>query len=201
MPAIEQPTTTVTSYAGRSISWDDVKSASGAVIFPGGVMIADAVLEERADDDSVITDNPVEVGSVINDHAYDLPQELELTYVWDAVKQANGQPGFLEEQYRNVRKLKAAKPLLTCVTGKAQYSNLLLKGISNVTDRDTENVLMLRLTFRQVLLAITSTVQVPASQQTMPDKTMSTVNGGTVSLQPGTNFNADAGKAAWSRSK
>jgi hypothetical protein len=183
-------TASVTVYASRSISWDTVTLPSGAT-FPGGVLIADTVMEERADDDSVITENPVEIGSVVNDHAFDTPQELELIYVWDAVKQAGGQPGFLETTYQKVRDLKRAKIIVNCVTGKAQYQNLLIKGISNVTDRETENILVLRLTLKQLLLTLTQTVIIStAAQQSMPQKTMPTVNGGSVSLQPGQNYNS-----------
>jgi hypothetical protein len=179
----------VTVYASRSISWDTTTLPSGAT-FPGGVLFADAVLEERHDDESVMTENPVEYGSVMTDHAFDLPQELELTYVWDSVKQSGGQPGFLETQYRKVLDLKQAKVLLNVVTGKRQYQNMLLKGVSEITDKDTENVLMLRLVLKQAILALTQTVSISSSaQQSLPQKTMPILNGGSVSLQPGTNYN------------
>jgi hypothetical protein len=190
MAAIEQPTSSVTSYASRSISWDTTTLPSGAT-FQGGVLFPDTVMEERHDDDSVITDNPVEIGAVVNDHAYDLPQDLEVTAVWDPVTQANGQPGFLETMYQQLLNLKQAKILLNVVTGKRSYQNLLLKNISETTDKDTENVLMVRLTFKQMLLTYTQTVSIaPAAQQLLPQKTMPTLNNGNVSLQPGTNYNA-----------
>jgi hypothetical protein len=179
----------VTVYASRSISWDTTILPSGAT-FPGGVLFPDTVLEERHDDDSVMTENPVEIGSVMTDHKFDLPQELELTYVWDPVKQSGGQPGFLESQYRKVLDLKEAAISLNVVTGKRSYQNMQLKGVSEITDKDTENVLMLRLLFRQAILALTQTVSIsPAAQQSLPQKTMPTLNGGAVSLQPATNYN------------
>ena len=184
------PANSVTVFAARSISWDTTTLPSG-VTFQGGVMFPDTVMEERHDDDSVITENPVESGSVVNDHAYDLPQDLEIVAVWDPVKQANGQPGFLETQYQQVLNLKQAKILLNVVTGKRSYQNLLLKGVSEITDKDSENVLMLRLTFKQLLLTFTQTVTITsAAQQTLPQKTMPTINNGNASLLPGTNFNA-----------
>ena len=183
------PANSVTSYAARSISWDTATLPSGDT-FQGGVLFPDTVMEERHDDDSVITDNPVEIGSVVNDHAYDLPQDLEVVAVWDPAKQAKGQPGFLETLYQQVLSLKQAKILLNVVTGKRSYQNLLLKGISEITDKDSENVLMLRLTFKQLLLTFTQTVTIsPASQQTLPQKTMPTINNGNLSLLPGTNYN------------
>ena len=87
--------------------------------------------------------------------------------------------------------LKQAKILLNVVTGKRSYQNLLLKGVSEITDKDSENVLMLRLTFKQLLLTFTQTVTISsAAQQTLPQKTMPTINNGNASLLPGTNFNA-----------
>ena len=184
------PANSVTAYAARSISWDTTTLPSGTT-FQGGVLFADTVMEERHDDDSVITENPVEIGSVTNDHAYDLPQDLEVVAVWDPARQANGQPGFLESIYQQLLNLKQAKIMLNVVTGKRSYQNLLLKNISETTDRDTENILMVRLTFKQLILTFTQTVTITsAAQQTQPQKTMPTINNGTVSLQPGNNFNA-----------
>ena len=83
LTADPRATTGTTVYASRSISWDTVKLPSGAT-FQGGVLFPDTVLEERHDDESVITENPVENGSVTSDHAYDLPQELEISCVWSS---------------------------------------------------------------------------------------------------------------------
>ena len=183
--------TSVTVYASRSISWDTVTLPSGAT-FQGGVLFPDTVLEERHDDDSIISENPVEIGSVVNDNAFDTPQELELLYAWSlSSQQANGQPDYLETTYQRVLDLKQAKILLNVVTGKREYQNLLIKGISEITDRDNENSMTLRLTLRQMLLTYTQTVTITsAAQQSMPQKTAPTLNGGTVSLQPGNNYNA-----------
>jgi Dit-like tail protein len=182
--------TAVTVYASRSISWDTTTLPSGAT-FQGGVLFPDTVMEERCDDDSVITENPVEVGTVNNDHAYDLAQDLEVVAVWDPVKQANGQPGFLDTTYEQLRNLKQAKIFLNVVTGKRAYQNLLLKNISVINDADTENILMARLTFKQLILALTQTVTISsAAQQANPQQTAPTINNGNLSLQPGTNYNS-----------
>jgi hypothetical protein len=174
----------------RNISWVTTTLANGTTI-QGGTIIADAVIEERSDDESVITENPVEVGSVSNDHAYDLPQELELTYAWaGGSSQAQGQASFLNTTYSKLLTLKQAKVLLSVVTGKRQYQNMLIKGLSQTTDKDTENILLIRINLRQLNLTVTQTVTIPsAGQQSMPQKTAPTINSGTVSLQPGSNYN------------
>jgi hypothetical protein len=175
----------------RNISWPTTTLPNGTTI-QGGIITADAVLEERSDDESIITENPVETGSVTNDHAFDLPQDLELTYVWSAASpQNNGQYSFLNTMYQQFLTLKQAKILLAVVTGKRPYQNMLIKGISQTTNKDSENILMLRITLKQLLLAVTSSVTISsASQQSIPAKTMPTINGGAVSLGPATNFNS-----------
>ncbi|MFP5276987.1 MAG: phage baseplate protein [Acidobacteriota bacterium] len=182
--------TSATVYARRSISWDTVKLASGAT-FAAGVIFPDAVLEERLDDDSVISENPVEIGTVNNDNQFDTPQEVEILCTWSpASQQANGQAGFLDSIYQKVLALKQAKINLFVVTGKRQYQNMRIKGISNITDKDSENVLTLRITFRQMLFALTETVSIPpAAQQAQPQKTAPVSNSGSVPLLPGSNYN------------
>jgi hypothetical protein len=178
----------------RMISWSTTTLPNGTVI-QAGMIVPDASVEERHDDDSVITENPVENGSVVNDHAYDTPQELELTYAWAAGSpQANGNFSFLNQMYAMLLTLKQAKVLLNIVTGKRQYQNVLIKSLSETTDKDTENVLLIRIGIRQLLLAVTQTVLVPlASQQSIAmqkkGSTLPTIHMGTVNPVPGTNFN------------
>ena len=164
---------------------------------PSGMIIADSVIEERYDDESIITENPVETGSVSNDHAYDLPQELELTYVWAAASpQAAGQPSFLNDIYTLILALKVGKVLLTVSTGRRLYQNMLLKSISTISDKDTENILQLRLSLRQLILVSTQVItsgqatQAPNSAQLIGAKTMSTSNLGTNTLANGPQFNS-----------
>lgn len=194
-PIVDDNAASVVVYASRSIAWSQTTlpaNADGSAnVFPGGLIVADAVLEERHDDDSIITENPVESGSVTNDHAYDLPRELELTYAWAASSpKANGDPSFLNNMYAQFLSLKQAKILCNIVTGKdATYQNMLIKSLSIMTDKDTENILMVRVAFRQLLLTFTQTISIaPASQQSMANKTSPTVNGGAASLQPAPNY-------------
>jgi hypothetical protein len=181
----------------RSISWSTTTVPGGGTV-QGGVITADAVIEERSDDDSVITENPVENGSVTNDHAFDLPQSLELTYAWSGgSRQAKGQSSFLNTTYAQFLTLKQAKILLFVVTGKRQYQNMLIKSLSVTTDEKTENVLLIRISLKQLLLTVTQTVTISsADQQSLPQKTQPTINGGQITLQPGSNFNSGTPKGS-----
>jgi hypothetical protein len=189
----------------RGILWAATTLQNGMVIAAGN-LIPDTVIEERHQDELVITESPVETGSYTNDHAFDLPQELEVTYAWSV---SSGKPGtdgtnaratslngvayssFLQDTYQMLLNLKQAKILIQVSTGKRDYQSMLIKGLSVNTDRETENILLARITFRQLLLAVTQTVTVTsANQQTMPSKTMPTVNAGSQSLGSAPNFNA-----------
>lgn len=177
--------------ASRGISWSTTTIPGGATVQAGGIT-PDASVEERSDDESVITENPVENGSVSNDHAYDLPQQLELTYAWaPGSQQGKGQVSFINDMYQKLLMLKQAKILLTVSTGRRLYQSMLIKGLSVTTDKETENILMIRIMLQQLLLTKTQTVSIPtAAQMTQPEKTMPTINGGAVSLQPAPNFNS-----------
>jgi uncharacterized membrane protein len=184
------PISTAPFTAVRMISW--VATVPPAPAFQAGMIIADAVLEERHDDESIITENPVEIGSVTNDHAYDLPQDLDLIYVWSAGSpQANQQTSFLNQMYRQFLDLKQAKILLAITTGRRAYQNMLIKGLSVITDKDSENILQIRIAVRQLILVIVQTVNVSsAAQQTIPAKTQPTKHLGNVQPVTGTNFNS-----------
>jgi hypothetical protein len=206
------PANGTSSTTATSLGITNVPNANGITTFstgiaetsstvpgvpPSGMIIADSVLEERYDDESIITENPVETGSVSNDHAYDLPQELEVTYVWAAASpQAAGQPSFLNVIYALVLALKVGKVLLTVSTGRRLYQKMLLKSISTISDKDTENILQLRLSLRQLILVSTQVItsgqatQAPNSAQLIGAKTMSTSNLGTNTLANGPQFNS-----------
>jgi hypothetical protein len=205
LTAFAQPQTATAGFQPtiipvRFISWvlpPSPPNPQPSGVPPSGTITADSVIEERYDDESIITENPVETGSITSDHAYDLPQELDVTYAWSAASpQAGGQSSFLNQLYDQVLALKQGKVLLTVSTGRRLYQNLLIKSISTISDRDTENILQLRLSLRQLILTTTQTVttgqanQTQASQQLIPAKTMPTQNSGTVSLAPATNFNS-----------
>ncbi len=180
----------------RQISWDDspVFGANGNIVaatISAGVIAADAVIEERSEDTTIITENPVENGSVTNDHAYDLAQQLEMTYAWSPWGPGRSE-SFLNSIYSQFVTLKKGKVLLSVLTGRRSYTNMLITGLSVTTDRDTENVLVIRVSLRELMLVssvVPSTIA-GASNQTNPASTMPTMSTGSVSLQPAPNYNS-----------
>lgn len=152
-------------------------------------IIADAVPVEEHDDESVITENPVEVGSVVTDHMYKLPARLELLYAWSLGSQQNASqdPSFLKNLYQQILKFQVERFICTVNTGKRVYQNMLVKRIEERTDLENENSMTLRITFQEMLFATISIGSVPsASVQQFPNKTAPVVNQGTQSLTVGT---------------
>lgn len=178
----------------RGMSYPQGSVVNGAFVASGttGVIAADAVLTERHQDVSVITEHPVEQGSVISDHIYALPARLELLYTWSPASKFNTSqdPSFLNSLYSTLLTLKANGTLFRVVTGKRTYENMSIEAIAETTDKETENVLTLTLELKEILMAVTSQTTISAmSQQSIPTKTAPIIPQGNVSLINGPNYN------------
>lgn len=165
-----------------------------AIVGTGAPLIADAVIEEAHNDEMVMTDQPVQAGAAITDHAYKLPSELNLTYAWTLGSSQNSTQdlAFLKTIYQTFLGLQANRTLVTVYTGKRNYTSMLVRTLSETTDKQNENSMTLRVGLREVLIATVSTTQggAPMAQQSIPQKTSPTVDQGTQSLQTAPNFNA-----------
>jgi len=167
-------------------------SISSTVQTQTTTIIADAVIEEVADDQMVITEQPVEQGATISDHAYKLPSRLGLEYGWSGGSPQNtgNDPAFLKGLYEQLLGLQTTRTLCTVYTGKRIYTNMLIQGISIRTEKETENILLVRLSMQEILIASTQQVNVPtAAVQAVPDKTAPTIPQGGRTLQNAPNFN------------
>lgn len=176
----------------RLISWSTTTLPNGTN-FAGGMIIPDCTVLERGEDDSVITETPVETGSVSNDHKYDLPPELEQEFAFSPGSSGNTarSSDYLDQIYQKLLNLKSAAIFLTVVTGKRTYQNLLIKTVVQTTDAKTENILSVKVSYKALILAQTQTVSISSSAvQTNPGKTATTVNTGTVNLGNAPNFNS-----------
>jgi hypothetical protein len=173
-------------------------------------------IREQHHDEMTITDHPVEQGAVISDHAYRLPALPRFRFGWSATEAASAanlsaygvtlptfsglwagdnSASYLQGLYAQLLNLMATKTLLTIVTGKRAYNNLLILSIDELTDETTENALMLDITCKQIIMVSTATVTVPinTSAQGNPQANTPPVNSGNKQLQPGSEFNANSG--------
>ncbi len=159
-----------------------------------GSIKADVTFEERHEDSLTITDHPVEQGASITDHAYLNPVTVEIkvgfkpqTGVLSAVGSlfANGGVPYLNQVYQNVLALQKNRTLNVIMTGKRVYTNMLVERIVCVTDRDTENVLRMTISCRQLILVQTMAVTIaPNSSMANPAKNGSVPNLGQKTLAP-----------------
>jgi hypothetical protein len=169
-----------------------------------------SLMEDRQDA-MQITDHPVEQGVTISDHAYRMPSRLRMRMGWSPSSAASSGnvaiPGigialptfsgllglssgqgiaFVQGVYQQLLSIMAGRPLLTVVTGKRTYYNMLLESVTENTTAQTENSLLVECAFRQIILVSTSTVQTPvnSSAQGNPQQTTPTTNSGPTSTVP-----------------
>lgn len=161
------------------------------------------VVEEESTDKLILTDHPVEQGAAITDHAYKLPSTLTIKAGWSSAQQFGANwnlipqipnPSYLQDLYTSIRQAQQDRKLLTVQTGKRVYSSMLLEEITVTTDEKSENILMLRLTFREIITVSTqvSNDQVQVANPSQPQSTAPTSNVGSQSLQSGQNYNPSA---------
>lgn len=132
------------------------------------------VTEENATDTLEITEHPVQSGACIADHAYVKPAEVSIKFLYGV------QNGDLNEIYTELLELQSARELFTVTTGKRSYENMLLKSLTQTTDKNTENVLSIAADFKQIIVAeVETTTLPPIENQKYAETTQSTSSVGT----------------------
>ncbi|MEX5443424.1 phage baseplate protein [Acinetobacter schindleri] len=156
-------------------------------------LFADVTIEEKHKDELKITEHPTEVGAPINDHAYKEAPEVSMKVGWsESAGKLNGLVGdtflggntSLNIVYQTLLQLQESAVPLVISTGKRLYTNMLIKSLSCTTDLQTENVLMIDLTFKKINLVQTSETEVLVENQANPAETSGVTDGGTVQPKP-----------------
>lgn len=184
-----------------------------------GPFTAHVTISERHSDELEIVDHPVEQGAQISDHAYKRPPEVIIECAWTNTPRPAGgfvgslgaavtgtvagvqsiitgnSPDQVKDIYRRMLQLQASAELIEVVTGKRTYIDMLVKSLTAETDKDTEHVLRVTMTLRQVLRATVRivTIAAPREQQADPQATLPIFNKGI--KQPSSyaaNFNLQA---------
>ena len=154
-----------------------------------GGFIADVTVEEIHADALQVTENPVEEGANVTDHAFVRPARLMIKAGWsNSSPQAEGDPDYVNDTYQQFLDLQASRQPFDIVTGKRAYSNMLITLLQVRTDETTEDALMMECECRQVILVNTQTVKVPNANMASPEATGSKVNRGTVQPIAATNY-------------
>ncbi|CAK8736430.1 hypothetical protein SODG_000143 [Sodalis praecaptivus] len=160
-----------------------------------GLLVPDVVMSEKHQDQLEITEHPVEIGAEIADHAYKRPAELtmevgfagggSLLDLWDTAKIGLSLGLSPRETYQKLLELQASRQPFDVITGKRQYSNMLIRAIEVTTDKASENVLMAVLTLRELNMTRTETATVMRQANMREGTTTSSVaNTGVKTTKP-----------------
>ena len=152
-------------------------------------LFADVTVEEKHKDEHKITEHPTEAGASISDHAFSEPPEVTMKVGWS--ESAGTLNGFLGNTilggntsltivYQTLLQLKDRSTLLIISTGKRLYTNMLIKSLGCTTDMQTENVLMIDITFKKILITSTKVSAIAIENQASPEATAGVADGGTV---------------------
>lgn len=111
-----------------------------------GPVPLDVVIQERHTSTIDITENPIETGAKVNDHAYIMPKRLTLevcdgdaTGTWQALK-----------------RLQESRVPFTIVTGLDVYSNMLIRQLDATRTKDISYILSGTIELQEVILVDTS---------------------------------------------
>lgn len=168
-------------------------------------IIAPCNIQEKHSDRFQVTEHPTEMGVLISDHMYALPQRVEIQVGYslssgiNALKQlgsflgVSSSPKSLKDYYNAFLKLQSDRIPFDITTGKRQYKNMVIEDIEETTDKMSENSLFLTLRCREVIIVNTETytsndLQADAPNTAPPTNTgtQSTSGPNTYSLPPNT---------------
>lgn len=139
-----------------------------AIIRSMGGLVFDAVFEETHESELEVTDNPVETGVVVSDHAYMKPVRITLAAgVSDTPLAAAANDPFASDAGRSRRAFelltdlqKKAEPF-DLQTGLRLYKNMVCTAIRTSQDKDSSGALLFTADLREVLVVYTQVVKYP----------------------------------------
>ncbi len=137
-----------------------------AIIRSMGGLVFDAVFEETHEADLEVTDNPVETGIVVSDHAFMKPLRVKISAgVSDTPLAAVTDDPFASDAGRSRRAFelltelqKRAEPF-AMQTGLKLYENMVCTSIRTSQDKDSSGALLFTAELREVIIVNTETVK------------------------------------------
>jgi hypothetical protein len=157
----------------------------GQPIFKGYVTIT-----ENSTDAIEITQQPVQQGANIADHAFKKPTNLSIQILFNGSLFQS-----LSTIYGNLLALQNSFVPFNCTTPKRTYYNMLFAALGVTTDKNTENILSVNCTFQQIITVPVGITTVSRSQLSNPGSNGGTQTAGTKTLQSAayTGWNALSG--------
>ena len=173
MPTIPQPGFNAQQgpNAGANVSASPTSPALPATILPVAKSFSalsfDAVVTEKHSEDATITDQPIENGSSVSDHAFSKPRKLTLRAVvsnaflgdptGDLFSQ-NGTRTRAQNAWDMLRQLKNQYVPFDIVTGLLVYTNMVIEKLSTEQDVKTSSSLSVDIDTREVVIVTPQTV-------------------------------------------
>lgn len=146
------------SFLGQPLSFFSIGPTRSFAGISGYVTI-----QENTTDKLTITQQPVQQGASIADHAYKEPVPLSVQMQFsDNLTQS------LSQIYQQLLDLQSSLVPFNVVTPKRTYYNMLFASLGVTTDKKTENVLAINASFQEVILVPIVTTNVPKSQLKTP---------------------------------
>lgn len=143
----------------------------------GKIFLSGYVTNQESSTDSLeITQQPVQQGASIADHAFLKPTVLSIQVLFASTPNSlfSFTPVSLSKIYGQILALQSSLTLVDVNTPKRSYNNMLISAIGQTTDKKTENCLSLSISFQEVLLVSVSTTLVPKAQLKSPKKNLGT---------------------------
>lgn len=139
-----------------------------AIIRSMGGLVFDAVFDETHEADLEVTDNPVETGVVVSDHAFMKPLRVKISAgVSDTPLAVVTDDPFASDAGRSRRAFelltelqKRAEPF-DLQTGLKLYENMVCTSIRTSQDKDSSGALLFTAELREVIIVYTQVVTYP----------------------------------------
>lgn len=127
-----------------------------------GGLVFDAVFEEQHESTLEVTDNPVETGVVISDHAFMKPLRLTIhAGVTDTPLNDDPEEGRSKKAFEALTALQARAEPFDVQTGLKLYKNMVCATVRTGQDKDTVNAFIFTADLREVQIVSTQTVKYP----------------------------------------
>lgn len=191
------------TFVGPTLPGGQGSNAAGngnQPIFKGYVTIT-----ENSVDAIEITQQPVQQGAPIADHAFKKPVTFSIQIIFgsglqnlnplNALNGGSILPQSLSTIYQNLLALQSSFIPFNCSTPKRTYYNMLFSSLGVTTDKTTENVLSINATFQQIITVPVGVTVVPRSQLSNPGSNGATQGAGTKVLQSALSSTEDGVKA------
>lgn len=131
------------------------------------------VTREIHNDTLAITEQPVEVGAPVTDHAWMQPFRVDIEGGFSD-SDPGAAAGWVQAAYGQLQALQQGKQPFSISTGKRYYTNMLIERISVITDPESEYALDFRASCKQIIIVSTqgsAAAQPMTNGSTNPEQT------------------------------